>query len=203
MRWPPCWIKLQAQCGREGRAGDVFGLAEQFQTSVQTVTGIAENEARKPGRKLLIWLGPGWPLLEDRHFKQTNESREGYFHTVVALSRKLREARIAVYGLYTTVGVTSKGPWQAYVKPLREAHQAETGHLALQVLATQTGGRVIDPSTDVPGEIANCLGDVGEYYTLTFEASPAGSADEYHDLKVQVSQTGLSVRTNTGYYDQP
>jgi VWFA-related protein len=186
-----------------GTAGDVFGLAEQFQTSVKTMAGIADNEAHKPGRKMLVWIGPGWPLLEDRRFIQTNESKLSYFHSVIDLSKKLREARITVYGLYGIVGVTSHGLWEAYLKPLKDPHKAETGHLALQVLVTETGGRVLDPSTDLPGEIRSCISDIGEYYTLTFAPPAATSADEFHELKVQVDQAALAARTTTGYYDQP
>jgi len=31
----------------------------------------------------------------------------------------------------------------------------------------------------------------------------AGRANEYHDLKVLVDNPKLTVRTNTGYYNQP
>ena len=120
-----------------GTAGDVFGQAEQFQTSISTLTGIADNEAHKPGRKVLIWIGPGWPMLTDRRFIQTNESKEGYFHTVVSLSKKLREARITLYSIYAVVGVSSHGLFEAFLKPLQEPRKAETGYLALQVLAMQ------------------------------------------------------------------
>lgn len=186
-----------------GTAGDVYGLAEQFQSSVKTLSDIAENEAHRPGRKILIWVGPGWPMLIDRHFIQTNESKEGYFHSVVSMSRKLREARITLYSIYAIAGVSSHGLYEAYLKPLQEPRKAETGHLALQVLALQTGGRVIDASNELPSQIASCMADIGAYYTLTFAAPAAARADEYHDLKVQVSQPETAVRTNGGYYDQP
>jgi VWFA-related protein len=186
-----------------GTAGDVFGLAEQFKTSLDTLAGIADNEKGKPGRKMVIWIGPGWPLLIDPHFIQTNESKVSYFHSVIALSKKLREARITVYSLYSIVGVTSSGLWEAYLKPLKEPHKAETGHLALQVLVTQTGGRVIDPSTDVVGQLNDCISDIGEYYTLSFAPPLSSNLNEYHDLKVLMNQADLRVRTNTGYYDQP
>src|ERR1700752_1148266 len=39
------------------------GLLERFQLCARQMAAIAENEARKPGRKLLIWVGPGWPML--------------------------------------------------------------------------------------------------------------------------------------------
>jgi VWFA-related protein len=186
-----------------GTAGDVYGLAEQFQTSVKTLAGIADNEARKPGRKMLIWIGPGWPMLADPRFIETNESRENYFRSVVSLSKKLREARVTIYSLYSIVGITSRGQWESFLKPLKDPRKAETGNLALQVLVTQTGGRVLDPSTDVAGEISSCVADIGPYYTLAFEPPIAVQANEYHELKVLVDKPQLSVRTNTGYYNQP
>ena len=39
------------------------GLLEGFQLCARQMGAIAENEARKPNRKLLVWVGPGWPML--------------------------------------------------------------------------------------------------------------------------------------------
>jgi VWFA-related protein len=187
---------------RATAAGD-FGLAEQFTSSIQTLKGIAENEARKPGRKLLIWLGNGWPLLNERQFLRTNEGEQRHFQDIVEVSQKLREARIAVYGIYSLNSAADQFLYEAFLKPVRGFHKAEAGNLSMQVLARQTGGRVIDPSNDMAGQIDNCIADIGTYYTLTFAAVPAAQANEFHDLKVQVAQPDLTVRTTNGYYIQP
>jgi VWFA-related protein len=174
-----------------GSAGDVYGEAEQFQKSMNTLAGIAENEGRKPGRKMVIWMGPGWPFLEDARIIQTNESRQAYFKTIVDLSHKLREARITLYCLFPAAGILSEGTYETYLKPVLRAHDAQPGNLALEV------------SNDVPGQIGDCIRDIGAYYTLSFTPAPAGHADEYHELRVEVTRTGLTARTNAGYYDQP
>lgn len=183
-------------------SGGVYSLVEQFQDSFKTFNGIAENEARKPGRKVLVWIGPGWPLLTQRFFIQSNESRQNYFKQLVALSKKLQEARITVYNVAPIVGVT-RTLYEGYLKPVTAFRKMEIGDLALEVQAVHTGGRVLDPDNDLVRQIDTCLADVGEYYTLTFAPPPAASADEYHDLKVQVAQPGLTARTSTGYYNQP
>ena len=46
------------------RSAGAYGAIERFQLSVKMLGVVAENEAKKPGRKLLIWVGPGWPMLE-------------------------------------------------------------------------------------------------------------------------------------------
>ncbi len=183
-------------------SGGVYSLVEQFQDSFKTMQGIAENEARKPGRKVLIWVGPGWPLLTERFFIQSNESRQNYFQQLVALTKQLREARITVYNVAPIVGVTRE-LYKGYLKPVTEARKMEIGDLALEVLAVNTGGRVLDPSNDLTALILQCENDLGPYYTVTFEPPRATGVDEFHSLRVQVSGNDLTARTDTGYYNEP
>jgi VWFA-related protein len=182
-------------------SGGVYSLQEQFQDSYKTVSGIAENMSRKPGRKVLIWLGPGWPLLTERFFIQTDVSRETYYRQIAGLQNKLREARITIYSLFTIAGVTNT-LYEGYLKPVREIRKMEIGDMALQALAVHTGGRVLDPSNDVKGQIDSCVAEIGEYYTLAFMPPYTDKRDEYHDLKVQVNRPGVTVRTITGYYNE-
>jgi VWFA-related protein len=187
---------------RATAAGD-YGLAEQFTQSLDALKGIAENEAHKPGRKLLIWLGNGWPLLDSHQFVKSNEAEERYFQSIVDVSKKLRVARVTVYGVYTMNFSATQFLYEAYLKPVKDFHKADAGNLSLQVLARQTGGQVVDPSNDVAGEIDKCIADVGAYYTLVFAPPLAAGANEYHDLKVVVDQPGLTARTSAGFYNQP
>lgn len=183
-------------------SGGVYSLAEQFQDSFKTMQEITKNEARKPGRKVLIWVGPGWPLLTERFFKESNESRQNYFHQLVMLTRQLREARITVYNVAPIVGVTRE-LYKGYLKPVTEARKMEIADLGLEVLAVNTGGRVLDPSNDLAALILKCESEIGPYYTVTFEPPQAAEADEFHSLRVQVSGDGLTARTDIGYYDEP
>lgn len=182
---------------------DPFVDIQNFHKSLDVLSGIAENEARKPGRKLLIWLGPGWPLLDDNRFHPSNEFRKQNFDSVVSLTRKLREARITLDSIYATVGVNSRGLYGAFLKPVTKAHDTEAGHLALQVFVKHSGGQIIDASNDLAGQLDQCIAEAGPYYTLTFAAPAAVAPNEYHELKVQLAQPGLAARTNTGYYLQP
>jgi len=183
-------------------SGGVYSINEQFQDSFKAFQKIAENEARKPGRKILIWIGSGWPLLTERFFMENNPARQNYFHQLVTTARQLREARIAAYNVAPIVGVTRE-LYKGYLKPVKDFHQMEIADLALEVFAVETGGRVLDPSNDLVELINNVQNEVGTYYTLTFAPPAAARADEYHELKVQLSQPGLTARTNTGYYNQP
>jgi VWFA-related protein len=182
------------------------GELQRFQLSLRQMTAIAENEARRPGRKLLIWVGPGWPILEGRRFTFSDKDQRRYFDAIVELSTRLREARMAVYSV-SAVNVESNGQgrflFQDFLKGVTTARTADTGNLSLKVLALQSGGRVLGPDNDIVGQLDSCISEANAFYSITFNPPAAAHGDEYHDLRVEVGQAGLTVRTNTGYYNQP
>jgi hypothetical protein len=86
---------------------------------------------------------------------------------------------------------------------VRKAGQAQSGHLALQVLAYQSGGRVLNLNNDVAGEIEACDADANIFYVLSFDALPGDGPNEYHALEIKIDKPGLAARTRSGYYAQP
>ena len=165
---------------------------------------IAENEARKPGRKLLIWVGPGWPLLNRPQDAYSDRTQQRYFTGIVELTTRLREARIAVYSVApSSEQGTQVLLYRQFLKGVKSFRDADSGNLALKVLATETGGQILGPDNNVSGQINRCIEDANSFYRLSFDPPPAGQANEYHDLGASVSKPGLSVRTTTGYYNQP
>jgi VWFA-related protein len=184
------------------------GDLTRFQRSVHQLENIAENESRRPGRKLLIWIGPGWPLLQGPNFRFTEKNQRDYFDSIVDISSKLREARMAVYSVAASgtglgAGEVQRFVYQDFLKGVRTPRQTDSANLSLKVIATESGGRVLGPDNDIAGQINTCIEDAKAFYTLSFDPPPAAQADEYHDLKVQVGQPEMAARTNSGYYNQP
>jgi VWFA-related protein len=182
------------------------GLLERFQLCARQIEAIAENEARKPGRKMLIWVGPGWPMLnrpELGYYSEKDQRR--YFDGIVELSTRLREARVVVYSVApaTEADTTYAIRYQNYLKPVRSPRESDPGDLSLKVLATQTGGQILGPNNDVASQIERCITDANNFYRISFDPPAAEHEDEYHDLKVTVDRPGVTVRTNTGYYNEP
>lgn len=168
------------------------GLVERFQLSVHQLASIAENQALRPGRKLLIWVGPGRPMLDRPTDGYSEIAQRRNFDGIVELATKLREARMA---LYSVSPVNDGDPYtvsyQNFLKPVRTWQQAEPGDLALKVLVTQTGGLVLGPSNDLAGQIERCMADANAFYRISFNPPPGGQAGEYHELRVQVDQARM------------
>jgi hypothetical protein len=93
--------------------------------------------------------------------------------------------------------------YMGFSKGVKSARQTEYGHLALQVLATQSGGRVLNSSNDVAGEMATCVADASGFYVLSFDGLPGDGPNEYHALDIELDKPGLTARTRSGYYAQP
>ena len=180
----------------------MHGAVENYQFSVQMLKVIAREEAKKPGRKLLIWTGPGWPLVDSSFWGLTNADQKTLFDTIAQLSTRLREARISVYNVSSGTDMAS-GAYEGFLKGVTTAEKANSANLALKVLAIQTGGSIYGPYNDLTAQINRCVQDAGVYYTLSFDPPHAAHANEYHDLKVTFGQTKLKARTTTGYYNQP
>jgi VWFA-related protein len=188
------------------RSQGYYGGVERFQLSMKALEQVISNLRMQGGRKFLIWLGPGWPLLSGPRVELSNKGREELFNTAVDLSAKLREARITLYTINPTGpsgSMQSEFYYQDFVKGVPSANRIQNGNLAVQVLAVQSGGKVINMSNDLPDSVKRCIEDRKAYYTLTFNAPVADHPDEYHTLQVKVDKSGLTARTRTGYYAQP
>lgn len=186
-----------------GRGAGAEGAIERFEFSIKMLVNIAGNETKMPGRKLLIWAGPGWPMLDGPGFDTSGKDQRRLFDSIVGLSDGLREARIALYSISEGMPGSYTYTYQDFLKGVKTAEKANLPNLGLKVLAVQSGGRVLSPSNDLTAEIDSCVEDAGAFYNLSFDPPRADRPNEYQDLKVIVDKPGLTARTNTGYYNQP
>jgi VWFA-related protein len=185
------------------RSAGVNGAIERYDLCLKWVDALARNEIPRPGRKLLIWAGPGWPQLDMPGMQITDKSQRGMFSEIVELSTSLREADMTLYSV--SLGMPGLGTYlyQDFVKGVKTAEKAKPTNLSLKVIATQTGGLVLPPDNDLASQIATCVQDATSFYRLSFDPPPTEKENEYHDLKVEIDKPALTARTRRGYYNQP
>jgi len=189
------------------RSQGVYGAEERFQKSLGALNSVAAYEEKKPGKKLLIWISPGWPLLSGPRIELSSKDEKGLFDAVVAVSTALRLARVTLYsvdplGIADAMSLRTTA-YGNFLKGVKSPRQVHAGNLALQVLAVQSGGKVLNSSNDIAGQIEKCVADADAYYVLSFDSDPGDGPNEYHQLEVKIGQPGLTARTRTGYYAQP
>jgi VWFA-related protein len=182
------------------------GAVERFQLSLKTLSHLLTFTGRRPGRKLLLWIGPGWPMMSGVRFGSTPGDRHEDWDSIVSFSKDLRQARTTLYSinsLSSETGLPHDLYYKNFLKPATSVKDADSANLALPVLALQSGGRVLNGSNDLASEIASCMADAGAYYTIAIQVSPSEMVNDYHSLEVKLAKTGLTARTSAGYYNQP
>jgi VWFA-related protein len=189
------------------RSQGIYGADDRIGLSLNALQQLADYEAPRPGRKLVIWVSPGWPLLSGPREELTDKDQQRLFNNIVGLSDSLRRARITLYSI-DPLGTADAGGfrtsyYEEFVKGVKKPRQVQLGNLALQVIATQSGGRVLISNNDVAGEIATCITDANAFYVLTFDGLVGDGPNEYHSLEIKLDKSGLKALTRTGYYAQP
>ena len=162
------------------------------QSALRALGSIALIERRKPGRKLLVWVGYSGPVGENS------------FDWITEFSTRLREARISLFGVTFWQRPDRRLAYAGFLGGVRSPGDAKAGNLAFEVLAEQSGGNAMEePDNDLTRLIDKCVQDASVFYTISFDAPRTEQVDEYHALSVAVDKPGVRARTNTGYYDQP
>jgi len=188
------------------RSAGFYGAEERLQLSWQTLDQLINYGAQIPGRKMLIWISPGWPLLSGPNVEYTAKQQQNFFNSIVTFTNALRTSQTTLYALNpvgASENIMSTFYYETYLKGVHSSRQANSGSLALQVLAVQSGGRVLNASNDLTGLLNSSIEDASAYYVMSFDAPPADRVDEYHALTVKVDKPGVKTLTNAAYYSRP
>jgi VWFA-related protein len=191
---------------REINRSSQWGASDRLNICVKALHQVVDYAAKLPGRKIVLWISPGWPLFSGRYIELTPTEQQQIFDDVVSFSSGLRQAHITLYDVNpigATESVLASNSYENFLKGLAKPGDAQPGNLGLQVLAVQSGGLVFVGNSDVAAMIQKCLGDANSWYEISFDPPPAGKPSEYHHIEVRLDQPGLIVRTRTGYYSNP
>ena len=186
------------------RSQGLSGAVERINLSLRTLGQLIDYQANRPGRKLVIWISPGWSLLSTPRVELSSKDQEGLFASIVGISNGMQKAHVTVYNVNPTGsgGGVLKSYYKDFIKGVKSANQVRIGNLALQVIAYQSGGLILNSSNDLAGEITTCVNDGNAFYVLTFQGAVGDGPNDYHTLEVRVDRPG-EVRTRSGYYAEP
>ena len=184
-----------------------FSAGERFLISVRALHQLTLFAARLPGRKVILWISPGFPLVSGPNYSPlTFDAEEAILGDVIYFSGELRQDRITLYNVNpvgTGQSTFSENYYQTFVKGVTGPRDAQLADLSVQVLSAQTGGLALVSDNDIAKMIQRCIADANSWYEITFDPPPTGKPNEYHHIEVRLDQPGLVARTRTGYYANP
>lgn len=182
------------------------GGLDAFALSLNALSTVVNKTANGTGRKMVIWLGPGWPVAVPGSHVVTSideRGRRADYQLIVQFAKAMEEGRIALYGGYRGADFYVRD----YSKPVRKVSEANPRDLALEVLAEKSGGHgelaSVDRVSAATDALNHLLAEASTFYSLTFDPPRAKGQDDFHELKVKLDKRGLTVHATSGYYDEP
>lgn len=165
--------------------------------SMRALQQLTTLEASHPGRKMILWVSPGWPLLTGPAVQLDQKQQQHLFAAIVEASTELRRTRITLYNikpLGATENTLRTFYYEQFVKGITKPYQVNVGNLSLQVLAVQSGGLVLSSSNDISAMLEQAFRDADAWYEISFQPASA-EPNEYHQIEVRVDKPGLIART--------
>ena len=182
-------------------------FARHLERSLSALEKIAREQSGSSGRALIVWIGPGWPLLFGRKARETAQGKPSWFDRAVSLTNLLREAQATVDVVSPTDFEHGKEfrhvDWNGLYTGAAGQASASEANVALPVIARQSGGTVFGKSTDMAANIGACLTNADHYYAMTYDAARGGASNELRSIDVKVDRPGATVHSATLYYAQP
>lgn len=193
----------------------VTRLSEQVERSVAAASATLRSFAKPPGRKVMVLLNGGWPLLP-AEFVLNDVSRYVIDREILAgepLFRPLIDtANLLGYTIYPVdvpgLAATAISAELSAAPSIDSFGSSALGnsftressvHAALHYLARQTGGRAMINAQRMRA-FETVVQDTRSYYWLGF--SPARDWDNRrHDVEIKTRNPGLRLRARQGFLD--
>lgn len=181
-----------------GRSTGFYGAEERLDDSLAALRTLIVKEGELPGRKLLIFISPGWALFSGPRIQLSSKQQQGIFTQLVQLTTELQQANVTLYSVDprgNNQPIISRFYYQEFLKGVAKPEQTDFADLSLQVLTTHSGGLVLNSNNNIDDLVKRAVDDAAEYYEVSFTPAPAEHAHEFHSIDIKVAEPGLNART--------
>ena len=204
---------LLAGRGASRIEGDFYTI-DRVQGTLRAIEFIANHLSAIPGRKNLIWVSGGFPLMigYDNLSLHADPARiqRTFSEEIDRTVRAMNNANLAIYpvdarGLVTDSRYSAERRGSANRKkasmPKSTMARVNKNQDSMRELASRTGGRAYLHTNDLSKAIREAVQDARVTYTLGFYPIAEKFDGKFHELKVKVNRPGASLRYRKGYFD--
>jgi VWFA-related protein len=175
-----------------------IGKEQHLSPSQACLLALVEMQQSLPGRKAIVYFtslerGRGDPYYR---LDSSNDANDGFKSIVGAANR----AGVSIFIVLTDALQNTRD----FMANMRSADQVGgIEQLNMTMLATQTGGDVLNGSRRINGQVKDMARSLTSYYEVYF-APPAGVEDgTFHTAAFKISREGLRMRAPAGYLATP
>ena len=186
--------------------------------SLQIFAAIANHLAGIPGRKNLIWVSDGFPLVGQGRDPEGNWEPISFHAYEQRTMRVVNGANVAIYsleaeGLNTLLDEPSPSVGRLPLADAANPHPdpemikavwraISLTHLAMLDVSDRSGGRAFIDTNDLTGSIRTAFDDSHSTYTLGFYPEAPRFDGQFHQIRVKVvGRPDVSLIYRKGYVD--
>jgi VWFA-related protein len=170
----------------------VFFTMNRVVNTLSVFEAIGHHLSAVPGRKSLIWLTDGFPLVvNDGRFIRT------FTKEVDAAVRVLNDSGVAVYPVDSR-GLVGHTGFDASAGRISRSFMLDFG--SMDELAGRTGGRASYNTNALTREIHRAMDDARVTYAIGYYSTDEARDGGFREIRVKVSRPNLDIRYRKGYF---
>ncbi|WP_263371960.1 VWA domain-containing protein [Granulicella cerasi] len=184
------------------------GALERTSQTLGVLGQIADASSGTPGRKNVIWMGVGYPMIDTVSLDE--EDQDKIMAVVKTITTRLQMSRVVLYVIdpQGVHAVQQDDGTDADGNPTTSGPTDSLGPFADKLdfasFATATGGAIFAERNDIDVAIADSLKEASVYYTLTYTpTSTDDAAAPFRKIVVKLGTPGLHAVTRQGYFSGP
>jgi VWFA-related protein len=185
-----------------------FYMRNRVMNTLKALEVIANHLSSLQGRKNLIWVSGGFPLMigfdevPEIGAPISNMNKETFTDEMSSTIRALNNAGVSVYpvdarGLMVMPGFSAENRTirkQPQLKPI-------VPHLdTMKELADRTGGRAFYNTNDIKNAVRQAIDDSKVTYSIGYYPEDTAQDGKFRQIKVKVDRAGANVRYRKGYF---
>jgi VWFA-related protein len=182
------------------------GPLNRLQQSLEALEQIAQQYARIPGRKNLLWVGGGFPSPDPTTIDGADALTVR--NTLRYVTDLLLDTRVTLFA----VDPSSSAAGLTEITSIEQSNFAmAAGGLSAGIdtfnasedfdrLAPVTGGRIVSGRNDLEQQISAAVSLSDTYYTIAYQPPPSGAGTDFRHIRVECLRPGVRVTTRSGYY---
>lgn len=190
----------------EGRGNSDIGPIDRMQQSLEALEQMAQEYTRIPGRKILLWVGGGFPSPDPTSID--GEDALEVKNTLRYVTDLLLNTRTTLFA----VDPTSSAASVTEITTIEQSNFAmAAGGLSSGIdpfnasadfdrLAPVTGGRIVRGRNDLSQQIAQAISLAEGAYAIGFTPEGDPSSTTFLPLRVECTRPGVTLLTRAGYY---
>ena len=196
----------------------------QYQTTdrvlrtTDALEAIAAHVASLPGRKNLLWVSSGFPLMigydmDPAMVQATGLDSRTFLVEVDRAGRALNDANVAVYPVdahrlsvsLTAITTPYTTPSSSRVPATRPPTITgnRSGVETMENIAGRTGGVAYHDTNDLSAALRSAMDDSRLVYTLAYTPSHNEWDGKFRKVKVETRRSGVHLRFRNGYFAIP